>query len=344
MAGLFSAGAFFSALWLVPPHWYRTAGVLDLVIVLDNSTSYAKALPVAVKEATPIIASLLPGDRLATFVVGPEVLQLFNGAVLSASAASSVGQQVRALQVNTNGGTELGTVFNQVRKAFDDFAVAPSAHFRRERLLVIFSDCLGESGSQPIAGSAAMVPGRTTVLVVGWQGSDKDPVARVLLGPDGKNILQAVPTEAAPEARRVALEDIEAAHPLKVVVVVAASLICLLCGASAAGAVEAFVGARSRPLHVRLSQRGEADTTQDFPLAMGETLVVGGGDGNVDYHVPGAAHCLLTRNRRDLIVVPGSAPLLIRRRGVDLPVSEAQMLRDKDALLLQGREIEVSLS
>ena len=191
VACLITGGAFVFMLWLTPPHWYREAGILDLVVVLDNSASYEAALPVARAEAIPILSCLLPGDRLAAFVVGPEVLRFHEGVVRSSGSVEAVVQQVRGLQVNTNGGTELGTVFHHVREAFEHFSVAPTPHHRRSRLLVLFSDCLPESSSDTLDSAAAMLPSRTAVMVVGWQGSDKDPVARALLGADGHNILQA---------------------------------------------------------------------------------------------------------------------------------------------------------
>src|SRR5437879_400232 len=119
-----SVGLFGVAARFTPAAWYHKSGVLDFVLVIDNSGSYAEALPVAVKESPRLVDSVLPGDRLAVFAVGPRVLPLFNGVVASQAVLASIVRQVRAVAVNTNGGTELGTLLIEVRQAFETFAVS----------------------------------------------------------------------------------------------------------------------------------------------------------------------------------------------------------------------------
>lgn len=342
--GFVSVGLFALAVWLAPPQWYRQSGILDFVLVLDNSGSYEEALPVAVKEAPRLVEKVLPGDRFAAFAVGPRVLPLFNGVVDSQPALALVSRQVRALQVNTNGGTELAAVLVEVRKAFESFAVSPGTHGRRRRLLVMFSDCLDTSADpRALAASASVLPARTSVLVVGLQGSDKDAVTRALLGTERNNDLHVVPPAEAPQATRGLLEDMTECHPLKLAMVVLAALACAVAGAGAAWSVGAVAASASRPLVVSLRQRGDEDTAQEFPLSDGDSLVVGGGDVASDFRVPVSGHCTLARVGRELAVTPGIGRLVVRRRGIELPISDPVAVCDRDSLVLESREVEVSL-
>lgn len=339
---VFSVGLFCLAVYFAPPHWYRKSGVLDFVLVIDNSGSYEQAFPTAVKESSHLVNSVFPGDRLAAFAVGPEVLPLFNGTVSSPATRASIVRELRTLTVNTNGGTELAAVFAKVAKTYEEFAIRRSPHRYRRRLLVIFSDCVDTSADRTaFATAATMLPGRTSILVVGLQGTDRDAVTRALLGQERDNDLHVIPIEETPQAMRSVQESIMAAHPLKPLPVLAGVLLCALAGAGIAWGAGAIASGAARPLVVVLRRRGEEDTTQEFPLAEGDTLVIGSGVGAVDFCLPVSGYCSLARVGRELAVTPGVGRLVVRRRGIELPILDPIAVCDRDAIVLDSREVEV---
>jgi hypothetical protein len=343
--GCVSIGVFFLIRWIAPSGWSRAAGILELVVVVDNSGSYEQALPIAQAAAPELLRAVLPGDRLAVFAVGPKVLRFFSGVVDSPARLTALDRELQSLSVNTNGGTAMAAVFAEVRQAFDDFAVTPSPHRKRLRMLVLFSDCLEESGSQQtFQGTATVLPAGTSVLVVGWKGSDRDPVARAMLGTDGRNVLQAIPTEGAPEAVRVALQGIANAHPVALMPLAGALLGCAALGMIAAMLSDKIAGRRGRPRVVVLRSPGRSDTEQTFTLAPGSAITIGGGAGLHDFTVDSAAHCSLALENGRLCVAPGGGQVQLRRGGRQHAVREHTPLQNNDLLVLERDEVEVDFN
>lgn len=221
-----------SVLWkLLPQHWFKQGGKLELGILIDWSGSNEENFPVAVQGAEEVTRYVLPCDRLAVYAVGPEVNELYKGTVASPKVLELVRRQIHTLQVSTRQGTALREGFEKVGEAFEEFTLQYNQHRTSRRVLVVFSDGKNVPTHEQAANlSGVELPGGMTVLIIGFKGIAKDQVTQVLQGEGGSNDVHIVPTEEAEQAIDALRKTMRRAHPFNISTCVAVLLSCLLSG------------------------------------------------------------------------------------------------------------------
>lgn len=323
--------------WLLPAHLFRQAGTLDLGVLIDWSTSNKDNLPQAVESTAKLLQDVLPGDRLAVFAVGPEVITLASGPVSSSSALAILRRQVATLKPAARGGTALAPALARVRSAFDDYLRRYGGKHRR--VLVLFSDCVDESAGA--SGFARLeLTGQTTVLVVGFRGVDRDSITKALLGIDGSNDVHLVPPSDTEQAIAGLRENIRSeCHPLRLPIVGFGLLLSALVGALTSYVLFRLLARSSATITVRLLHNNDSETSQEFPIHEGGSISVGGGDQIHDYPVPVEASCTITRADRGLTLAPGRGTLVLQRPDSPVVVSEPCPVFPGETFILEGAQI-----
>jgi len=334
---LLAAAFAFAAVRLLPRHWFRQSGLLDLAVVVDVSGSYRDQLPMAIASTTQLLAQVLPGDRLAVFAVGPEIIELARSAV-SPELLRVLGPRVAALRTAVSGGTALGDALTRVAAVLGEFATARSPTGSHRRMIVLFSDCIGE----PAGAVDFKLPGSASVLVVGFRGQKRDAVTMALVG-DGSNDVHIISPGESGQAIESLISSLDSqAHPLIWFRVAAGLLACLVLSAGVIHAIARLVARGNASMTVRLMNPRESDSAQEFTLAHeGASISIGSSDQFPDFAIPATAHCSIVRAGRGLLLHPGAGELWLRGAGDPRRVAEPCPVAPGDSILIAGLEVAV---